>query len=1187
MNYRDVLAGVTWLLLSEGAVTYRRIRREFDLDSATLEDVRHELIQTKRCALDRDGEFLVWAGTAGSASAAASPMDAPRLEPLTPLAPDVQGRGHGVSRSDTAGAAAAGSERAPEQANAERRQLTVMFCDLVGSTDLSGRLDAENLREVVRAYQETAAEVIQRYDGHIAQYLGDGLLVYFGYPTAHGDDGRRAVHAALGIVEGLAALNTRLQADYGVQLAVRLGIHTGPVVVGEMGGGGRHEQLALGETPNIAARLEGLAGPNGIVVGSLTKELAGDAFVYDDLGERELKGVAGRVKTWGVIGRRNDSAHEADHDENDGAATVPQLIGRDEETGLLRRAWQSTNDEGRGQVVMISGEAGIGKSVLIDGLRAEVRAEGLPRVTLRCSPYHSASALYPVIEHFKRFAGWQPEDSTEQRIAKLEASLATTSQFLGETLPLLASLLSLPLPEDRYPPLSMTPQQQKRQTQDAVIAMILETAERQPMLQLWEDLHWADPSTLELLGLLMEQAPTASLLMVLTARPEFVPPWPARSHITPITLNRLERPHAEALVARIAGMKPLPAEVVDHIVTKTDGVPLYVEELTKTILASDILRDAGERFELTGPLASLAIPDTLQESLMARLDRLPQVRELAQLGSVLGREFAYEMISGLSTAGETLLQEGLGQLVEAELLYQRGRPPRAKYIFKHALLQDAAYASLLRRTRQQYHLQVAQLLEARFPETVETNLELLANHYSEANVADRAVEYLQKAGERSLRMSANVDAITHLTKGLEIVRAMPSGRERDQRELNMLMTMGPALIATKGYAAPEVEPAHRRALELCVALEDEEKQFSVLLGLSLFHLVGADLNVSRGLAEQLVELAKTHQEPGCDLAAGRALGYALLMLGDIETARTCMERVSDAYDVAIHGAFAFRRGGSDFGVGCLSFGAWGHYALGYPDQAKARCAQGLALAQELRHPISECVGHWSYGVVHLMRGETDASLGHAEALLAIAEERGFPQYSAWARVLRGTALSERGVGADAIAEIREGIDACQAIGSHMLVPYWLGFLAEACGRNGRAEEGRVAIAEALRQVARTDNRYAEAELYRLEGQLLLAGDAANHAEAEACFQKAIEIARAQKAKSWELRAATSLARLWQQQGRQGEARDLLAPVYDWFTEAFDTADLKQARSLLDELEAPVSIAVGATRKKSRKRAQVQ
>ena len=716
-------AGVLWLvralLQHEGRVSYRTLRQVFGFDEARLADVRAELLFT-RCAIDEDGQGLVWRGRASADSVLGETTDV-RL-PAT---------------SDSAASPLPALSRGTPEA--ERRQLTVLFCDLVDSTRLSQQLDPEDLRHVVRAYQETAAAVIQRFEGHIAQYLGDGLLVYFGYPRAHEDDAQRAVHTGLGIVEAMGTLNSRLQAEYGVALAVRLGLHTGPVVVGEMGGGGRHEHLALGETPNIAARLEGLAAPNTVVISAVTAQLVQRAFVLEALGTQTLKGITAPMGVWRVVGpleTLREAALPAPED-------VKPLVGRSEELGLLLRRWEQSK-AGQGQVVLISGEAGIGKSALVETLRTHVRREGLTRVAMRCSPYHTNSALYPVIAHVQQAVRLARDDTAEEKLTKLERALQPLSFPLHEVVPLMAALLAVPLPDGRYPPLQMTPLQQRQQTYDALVAWMLEEAERQPVLMVWEDLHWADPSTLELLGLYIDQAPTAPLLHLLTFRPEFVPPWPTRSHMTPLTLHRLERPQVEAMIARLANGKTLPVEVVEHIVSKTDGVPLFIEELTKMLLESTLLREEAEHYALTGPLAAVTIPTTLYDSLMARLDRLPTVREVAQLGAVLGREFSYELLHALTTMEEATLQHGLTQLVDAELLYQRGRPPRARYLFKHALIQDAAYASLLKSTRQQYHQQIAQLLEARFPEIVAAEPELLAHHYTEAGCHAQAVGYWQR-----------------------------------------------------------------------------------------------------------------------------------------------------------------------------------------------------------------------------------------------------------------------------------------------------------------------------------------------------------------------------------------------------------------------------------------------------------
>ena len=1168
VKFSTVLAKVTWLLLSEGRVTYRRIKREFDLGNGALEDVRHELIQIKRCAVDRDGEFLVWAGTADSATSTATSSALARMEPLTPVRENRHAKQAGSPPPAGAAADAApppgkSSAALAPSSDAERRPLTVMFCDLADSTALSTRLDPEDLQDVIRTYQETCTRLVQEYGGYVAKYMGDGILVYFGYPKSLERNAERAVRSGLGIVEAMAGLNRTLGRDKGIEIAVRIGIATGMVMVGEVVGEGMaQERTVIGEAPNMAARLQGLAGRNGIILGSLTKELSGDVFAYEDTGAHELKGIAGLVHTWRVVGLRGDAAQDFGERETDSAAEVPELIGRDEETGLLRRAWQSTKVEGRGQAVTISGEAGIGKSVLIDGLKAAVRAEGLPRITLRCSPYHGGSALFPVIEHFKQQAGWRPEDDAGSRLAKLEAMLADSSQSLAETVPLIAALLSLPLPPDRYPPLALAPQQLKQQTQDAIVALTLETAERQPFLQLWEDLHWADPSTLEVLGLLIEQAPTAALLMVLTARPEFVPPWPTRSHITPITLNRLERPHAEALVARIAGMKPLPGEVVDHIVTKTDGVPLYVEELTKTILASDILRDAGERLELTGPLSSLAIPDTLQESLMARLDRLPQVRELAQLGSVLGREFAYEMISGLSTLGDTLLQEGLSQLVETELLYQRGRPPRARYVFKHALVQDAAYGSLLKRARQQAHRQVAELMEARFPESVEAHPEMLAHHLSEAGNAERAAAYWLKAGHQAARVSANAEAVANFTRGLGQVAALPEGAERDQRELDLQIALISPLIATKGYSAPETKVASERAIVLCRQTGQVSRIFPALYGQQVYSLVAGPIGRSQELAAEYLELANAQQEIVPRLVGHRIVGTSTVLAGSLIVGMQHLEEALALFDPERDAESAFTYG-QDFGAAIMSIMSLAASGAGSPEQAHNWGQKGVARAEAVGHFNTQCYALAFTAMGAFVSGDRPTVERLNAQLQLLAEEHGLPVWQACGLPFEGAILGWRGRPADGLAKVDRGIELFAGLQWRIIQPIWSLARAELLTDLGRTEDALATVADGLAFVAETQEHWGDAELHRVRGELLVSMSREN--EAEAAFTTALAIAREQGARWWELRTATSLARLWSEQDKQAEAHDLLLEAYGWFTEGFDTADLVAAKALLDEL----------------------
>jgi class 3 adenylate cyclase/predicted ATPase len=1033
----------------------------------------------------------------------------------------------------------------------------VLFCDLVGSTMLSGQLDPEDLRAVVRAYQETATGVIQRYEGYIAQYLGDGLLVYFGYPQAHEDDAQRAVHTGVELVEAIAGLNARLEASFGVHLAVRISIHTGPVVVGAIGSGGRHEHLALGETPNIAARLEGLAAPNTVVISPMTARLVRQTFVLEDLGASALKGVAEPMAVWRVLGRRTPSRHDDEAPPN----RTLFLVGRDEELGLLRRRWEQSK-EGLGQVVLLSGAAGLGKSSLVAALRAQVGREGYAHLTLRCSPYHTNSALYPVIEHLQQVLQLERTDPPETKLAKLEQGLQTCGLPREEVVPLFGALLAVPLPAERYPARDMSSQQQRQQIQDALVAWLLEGATRQPVLAMWEDLHWADPTTLELLGLLVDQTPTAAMLHVLTFRPEFSPPWPTRSHLTPITLARLERPQVEALIAHLAGGKALPAEVVAHIVAKTDGVPLYVEELTKMLLASDLLRAEAEHYVLTGPLSTMAIPETLQDSLMARLDQFPMAKEVAQLGAVLGREFAYDMLRAVSSQDEATVQEGLARLVAAELLYQRGRLPRARYMFKHALIQDAAYASLLRSTRQLVHQQVAQLLETRFPEIVETQPELVAQHYTAAGCAEQAVPYWQRAGQQASDCSANLEAVSHLTTGIELLKALPETPERTQQALTLHIALGAALLMTKGQAAPAVEHAYTQARALCQQVGETPELVPVLLGLWRFYSARSQLHTAREFGETLLRLAQCVDDPTLAVIAHYVLGTTWLWLGVLPTARTHLEEGIARYTLDQRRAPVFRMG-QDPGLVCQIYAALTLWLLGYPAQALARLHDGLALAYELAHPYSLAWARCWVAFVSQLYRDVPAVREHAEAAVALSTEQSFPYWAALGTILRGWALAMQGRNEVGMAEVRQGIAGWRATGAALLGPYFCTMLADVSAHLGHPADGLQALAEAHTLMEQQEERWWEGEVCRLRGVLLLRQPETPQAEAEAWLQRALDVARRQEAKSLELRAAMSLSRLWQQQGKRQEAHDLLAEVYAWFTEGFDTADLQDAKALLE------------------------
>jgi predicted ATPase/class 3 adenylate cyclase len=1066
------------------------------------------------------------------------------------------------------------SPRTGQAADGERRQLTVLFCDLVESTALARRLDPEEYREVVRGYQAAGAEVVQRLEGHIAQYLGDGLLVYFGYPQAHEDDAARAVRAGLEIVTAVARLNERPGTR--VALAVRIGIHTGPVVVGDMGAGDRHERLALGDTPNIAARLQGLAEASTVLVSGATHRLVDGAFRFENLGSHTLKGVDDPVPVYRVLGESEWRGRL------DAQRRLTRLVGREQEVGLLLDRWERAA-EGQGQAVLVMGEPGIGKSRAVRALRERLAGEPHRWLEARCSPYYTHTPLQPIIEVLSRLWGRAPEAAADGGLEALETWLRSLEIDPAEALPLLALLLSRPAPEG-YPLPPMSPERQRRRTLETVVAVVLALTGEQPLVLVVEDLHWVDPTTLELLGQLIDQAPTARLLLLLTARPEFPAPWAARSYLTPLGLNRLTRRQTEQVVDHLAGGRALPREVAHEIVAKTDGVPLFIEELTKTVLESGPLETAGDGYRLAGPLRPLAIPTTLQDSLMARLDRLGRAKDVAQLGATLGRTFRYAWLRAVFTGDEPALQAALAQLVEGELLFQRGVPPEATYTFKHALIQDAAYQSLLRRTRQQYHQRIAQVIEAQFPETVGTQPELLAHHYTEASLLTQAIGHWHRAGERAIGRSAYVEAISHFTRGLDLLQALPETPERIEREYALQMALGVSLMNTRGYAAPEVEPVFRRARQLAQQTADTPMLVSVLYGLWIFHVTRADYRAALELGNEAFGLAQRVQDPALLVVAHGMLDVAFLYSGDIVEALDHCERGAALYDRQQH-RFFVSSCGKDLGVEHRVHAAVALWFLGYPDRGRARMREAIMLAQELCHPFSLVFCQLVSASQHFYRREVQSTLERARASITIASEQGFAFPLAMATFLEGWALTEEGHIRQGLTQMRQAQASLKAGGAEVITSYFLIMIAEAHGKLGQTDAGLTALADAGAFVQKSNERLWEAELHRIRGELLWraarqgridasltqqgpgrAGGADNgRSDPEACFQQAIDVARRQRARSLELRAALSLSRLWREQGKTEEARRLLAEIHGWFTEGFDTPDLQAAKALLDEL----------------------
>jgi class 3 adenylate cyclase/predicted ATPase len=1051
--------------------------------------------------------------------------------------------------------APAAREAAPIGREAERRQLTVMFCDLVGSTALSARLDPEDLRGIIGAYHRRCAEIIERAGGFVAKYMGDGVLAYFGYPVAHEDDAERAVRAGLDLILAVHGLNV------GSPLQTRIGIATGLVVVGDVvGQGAAQEQAVVGETPNLAARLQVLAEPDVVVIDAATRRLTGRLFEYADLGAVELKGFAAPVAAARVLREgATESRFEALR-----AASTP-FVGRDEELLLLERRWRHAK-AGEGSVVLISGEPGIGKSRLAQTLIERIGPEPHTRLRLFCSPHHQDSALHPIIAQLERAAEFRRDDTAEQRLDKLEALLAQASNDLGEAAPLIAELLSIPGGE-RYPPLNLTPQKRKERMLQALLAQVEGLAARQPVLMLFEDAHWSDPTSLELLDLIVDRAPALPLLLIVTYRPspaygEFSPPWTGRPRVTLLSLDRLAPRERGEMIAGVTGGKALPKEIAEQIVARTDGVPLFVEELTKAVVESGIVTDAGDHYAAVGPAPALAIPATLHASLLARLDRLSPVREVAQIGAALGRQFSHELIGAVAGIPPRQLDEAMAQLVGAELIYRRGTPPDAEYTFKHALVQDAAYSTLLRSRRQQIHARIATTLEQQFPDILAAQPELLAHHFTEAALAERAIEYWTKAGQQALTRSAMKEAEALLRKGLSLACNVPDHVQRQENELDLLLPLGRAVLAVKGFGAPEAAEIFGRARELGELIRPN-KLLPIVFGQWIYHLTRGDMDQAEQLAAEVRRMGDTRKDIVAQIAGCRASGTTYTYIGDFTAARDYLEQGLLLYDPTQRASQAELAPADTF-VSLSAFLSLALACSGYPDQARSQRNALLAAARQLGHAFSLAYAlNMVSQTVRILCAEPADQLLLADELLALSNQGGLSFYRACALEARGWCLSAMGQSNEGIQLITNGLAAMRATGTTLNTPGILTRLADAYRLAGQPDTALTNVAEAAHFAETTRTQWGHAETLRLRGDLLiLTGD---HPAAEVSYRDAITLARRQGAKLLELRASTSLARLWRDQDKAREAYALLAPIYGWFTEGFNTAVLKEARALLDEL----------------------
>ena len=1054
-------------------------------------------------------------------------------------------------------AALRGEPGAEAAAAAERRQVTVMFADFVGTAQLSAAMDPEDLREVMSAYQQCAGATVHRFDGFVAKFLGDGVLAYFGYPQAHEDDAERAVRAGLELVEAVAALKAR------AVLQTRVGIATGVVVVGDLLEGSEGEQRGIiGETPNLAARLQGIAAPNMVVIAESTRRLVGNLFELQELTPRELKGIAEPVPAWVALRAGElESRFEALHPES-----LSALVGREEECELLLRRWAKAKT-GDGQAVLLSGEAGIGKSRLTAALLERLGAGPYTRMRYFCSPRHTDSTFYPIVRQIERAAALAPGDTLQGKLDKLDTVLAQADTSRDDAA-LIAEMLSL-ANDGRYPAVVLPAEQRRERTLAALLAQTQALARRHPVLIIYEDAHWSDPTSLEALARLVDRLETLPVLLIVTFRPEFRAPWVGRPYVTSLLINRLTRREAGAMVDAVGGDRLL-AGIRDDIIERTDGIPLFVEEMTKAVLEVGSESAAG-RAAAAVPSPALAVPASLHASLMARLDRLGPAKDVAQIGAVIGREFSHALLAAVVGKPDAELDAALDRLIATGLLFRQGVPPHASYLFKHALVQDAAYGTLLRERRRALHARVAETVERQFPGIAENEPEQLARHCTEAGLTERAARLWGKAGQRSLARSALVEAKEQLERALAQLAALPATPALRRLEIELQIALIAPLNHVKGHAAPETKAAAERARQLIEQaealgepLEDPLLLFSVLYSFWIASFVAFNGDVTRERAEQFLALAERQKAAAPRMIGNRLLGMSFLHSGAFGQGLAHFERALALYDPAAHRPLATRFA-VDARVSILAFRSHCLWLLGYPDAARADTERSLAEAREIGQAATLILALLIASVTHLLCGDCATARVEADEGIALAEEKGASYWRSFGTSLRGCVEAATGHAAEAARIVTQGLAASRSTGATLWAPMNLLHLAGAYADLGQFDDARRCSDEAIAVMDATGERWFAAEAQRVAGEILLKSPVPDAATAQAHFTRALEIARGQQAKSWELRAATSMARLMAEQGRAAAARALLAPFYGSFTEGLGTHDLRAARALLDAL----------------------
>ena len=1045
----------------------------------------------------------------------------------------------------------------PERDQAERRQLTVMFCDLVDSTALSRRLDPEDLQDVIRRFLDACSQTIVRFNGYIAKYMGDGMLVYFGYPQAHEHDAERAVHAGLAILDTVRAFNLdNPHPQFGI--AARIGIATGQVVVGElMGLDTAKERSVFGETPNLAARLQALAKPDQLIIDLATKRLVGNEFEFLDLGASLLKGFDTPIQAWQILSIRPPASRF----ESYRSSQLTNFVGREQEISLLLGRWREAVG-GEGQVVLLCGEAGIGKSRIARSLCDRLADERYQTIQFQCSPYHTNTALYPAINFLRQAAGLASQDSTQAQLNKLDAMAIESGIDNQETVSLLADLLSI-RGDHRYPPLNVSSEKRKDMTLEALVQYLQGLADRCPLLFTLEDAHWLDPTTLELMTRIIARIRQMRVLLLITSRPDFKPVWSEYSYVTSLTLSRLPRRHSAELVATMTGGKVLPLEVQQAILAKADGIPLYIETLTENVLGSGLLTEGNDSFTLKCPLKGLPIPDSLQALLMERVDRLGSAKEIVQTGAAIGREFTYELLQAAVEVPDSELRSALDLFVASGLVLQEGKIPLATYYFKHALVQEAAYSTLPRKPRRVLHARIAKTLESRFPERVNMEPELLAYHYEQAGLAGPAVDYWHRAARRDAERSANIEALNHFNRALELLKELPQGAERNALELELLLARGSPLLAVKGYASDDMGENYRRAKDLLQETSGSVHQFLAIKGLWVFHLVRGQLANARELAENLLALAHREQRSDLLIDAHHLSGSTYFFLGRFDEAKHHLLTAISLDDPNQHRSLALRYG-QDPGITARILLARTLWILGEVEQTEMLALEAIRMARAAEHPYTLVFTLVFLSRIYSAVRNATRTLELTDEAIAVSTQYSFALGLAWATSSQGWALAETGQ-EEGLGKLLHGLSATRDAGGTLDNTFTLALLAEIYLRRNRIDEGLAAIEEALKLAVTGRELFWYAELLRLKGELLLGQPDESVQEAEECLCEALKIAQDQHATMLELRAATSLAKLWRKFNKVDDAKCVLHSIYSRFNERVDNLDLIAAKTVLEQL----------------------